>query len=104
MEDVTFDANSQKKFKECLADEQDDEKDEHEEFVIEKIVRHHVNKSHKHQHNVYGDNLYHIHCYECKHSEDIWEPIADITLSNITSYYNCRKINLPIYLDKAIDV
>lgn len=62
-----------------------------------------INKTSKHQQDEYGENVYRVRWYGYKTSKETWEPIARITRSNITSYYNRKNINLPTDLDQAID-
>lgn len=91
-----------KKTREGPIDDKDKEEDEPEEFFIEKITWNRVNKSHKHEDFEYSKKHYHVRWYSNKPSEDIWEPIWHIPLSNIISYCKRKKINIHTELDQTI--
>jgi len=77
--------------------------DETEEFVIDSIVAHKVNKSRRHRLARKGETLFRIRWYGYESDDDTWEPIQHLPRSKVLSY--CKRIGIvvPDNLNQAID-
>ena len=76
---------------------------ETEEFLIDIIVAHKVNKSLMHRFSRKGETLFQIRWYRFESDDDTWEPFRHLPRSNILSY--CKRIVIvdPDNIHKAID-
>ena len=77
--------------------------DDTEEFVMDKIVNHRINKSKKHRYAEVGEQLYRIRWYNLGPADDTWEPISHIPRSKVLSYHRRKNLALPDNLDESID-
>ena len=83
--------------------EQQQEGRETEDFVIDKIVNHRVNRSRNHEYAKYGENLYPVRWYGFKPQDDTWEPTEHLPRSKILTYLKSKKLGIPNSIDAAID-
>ena len=95
--------NSPKPPRPDMKDGNPNNEDETEEFVMDKIISHRINKSKKHRYADVGDLLYRIRWYDFGPSDDTWEPISHIPRSKLISYHNRKGLPLPNHLDDSID-
>lgn len=73
-----------------------------EKLSIDKILTHSINFSQKYIHTKYGESLYHVRWYGCKQKEDPSENNAHLPRSNISTYVNIRKLEIPKNVDEAV--
>lgn len=75
-----------------------------EDFVIDKILTHRINKSCKYAYAQYYEILYRICWYGYKPREDTWEPIEHISRGKSFSYHNRKSLKLPDNWYNDVDV
>lgn len=100
---IVSDENSEKNSPKYPNIDNDIEQDDREEFVMNKNVADRVNRSKKHPYVEVGENVYCVGCYGYKPLENIWEPISQIPMRKVISYFNRKKTTLPVDLDNVID-
>ena len=74
-----------------------------EEFVIDDIISHMVNKSRRHQYANKGETLYRVRWYGFEADDDTWEPIKHLPRSKVLSYFRRKDLEIPEDINKAID-
>ena len=74
-----------------------------EEFVIDDIISHMVNKSRRHQYANKGETLYRVRWYGFEADDDTWEPIKHLPRSKVLSYFRRKDLEIPEDIDKAIN-
>ena len=73
-----------------------------EEYVIETIVDHEVNRSRRNRYAKYGDTLYKVRWHGYQPDDDTWEPTKHLPRSHISRYYARRKEPVPPDIDDAM--
>lgn len=73
-----------------------------DECVKERIVPHRINRSRMQQYAEVGYKPYGVPRYGYEPSQDKWERISHLHRSNVISYYNRKKMDLPTDLDNTI--
>lgn len=72
--------------------------DETEEFVLDKIFKHRTNKSKKHRYEKIVYLLNHIRWYGYEPAGDTFEPIQHISRSKVISYHKGKRLSIPLNL------
>ena len=79
------------------------EESDTEEFVIDSIVSHKVNKSRRHRYAKQGENLYRVRWYGFDSDDDTWEPIKHLPRSKVLSYCSRMGFETPKNINDAVD-
>lgn len=74
-----------------------------EEFVIDKVVDHKVNRNRRHKLANVGELLFKVGWYGYEPDKDTWEPVRHLPQGKILSYVKRDKIDVPRKIDHAID-
>ena len=74
-----------------------------EEFVIDKVVGHKVNRNRRHKFANVGELLFKVLWYGYELADDTWEPVRHLPRSKIVAYTRRAKIDPPSNIDHAID-
>ena len=74
-----------------------------EEFVIDKIVNHKINRSRRHRYAKAGEPLYLVRWYGFEEEDDTWEPTKHLPRSKIVSYYRAKKTEILESVEQAND-
>ena len=77
--------------------------DDTEEFVIDSIVAHKVNKSRRHRFAKHGENLYQVRWYGFNANDDTWEPVKHLPRSKVLTYFRQKGLEAPRNINDAID-
>ena len=74
-----------------------------EEFVIDKVVDHKLNKNRRHKFANVGEPLFRVRWYGYEPDQDTREPVRHLPRSNILQYVKRADIDKPVNIDHAID-
>ena len=74
-----------------------------EEFVIDKVVDHKLNKNRRHKFVNVGEPLFRVRWYGYGPDQDTWEPVRYLPRSKILQYVKRADIDKPANIDHAID-
>ena len=85
-------------------DSSDDRNDnlDSDEFIIDSIVSHKINRSSRHDHAKQIETLFRVRWYGYPPSQDTWEPIAHLTRSHVVQYHARKRLGMPNNIDTTI--
>ena len=74
-----------------------------EEFVIDKVVDHKLNKNRRHKFANVGEPLFLVRWYGYEPDQDTWKPVRHLPHSKIIQYFKRADIHKLANIDHAID-
>ena len=76
---------------------------ENEEFFIDTIVSHKINRNKRHADAKDGDILYRVRWVGYGPKDDTWEPLPNLTRPHVIRYHEKCNIPLPNNIEASID-
>lgn len=77
--------------------------DEDDEFVMDRVITHRVNKNKKHQYSNVGIYLYCVRWFGYSTSDDTWKPVEYLLPSKVLQYLKRKKSKPPTEIEDAVD-
>lgn len=74
-----------------------------EDFIIDNIIDHRINRDQKHQYEDDSKTIYRLRWNGIEAKGDTWEPIRHLQRSSVLSYWNRNELLIRENIDEAHD-